>query len=122
MLGCKVFPDDTAHTAENINNETLSMPSGYGPDHKDLAIDGNCFTTDDGSGNTEQLGSINCFSHVTCPDHKISTVLTSTVISKTTTISDGRQSKPFYRYMLDLPTILILIDNLQGTGAILHPG
>ena len=89
------------------------MLSDYGLDHNDLAIDGNCFTTDDGSGNTGQLGIINCFSRVTCSDHKISTVLT-TVLSKTTTMSDGRRSKPFYRYMSDLPTILTLIDDCKG--------
>lgn len=112
-LGCKVFPDDAAHTAENIKNETLSILSEYGLDHNDLAIDGNCFTTDDGSGNTGQLGIINCFSRITCSDHKISTVL-CTVLSKTTIMRDGRRSKPFYRYMSDLPTILTLIDDCKG--------
>ena len=112
-LGCKEFPEDTAHTAENIKNETLSILSDYGLDHNNLAMDGNCFTTDDGSGNTGQLGIINCFSRVTCSDHKISTVI-GTVLNKTTTMSDGRRSKPFYRYMSDLPTTLTLIDDCKS--------
>jgi hypothetical protein len=78
---------------------TLSILSDDGLDHNDLAIDGNCFTTDDGSGNTGQLGIINCISRVTCSEHKISTVL-GTVLRKTTTTSDGirsaRVGSPYY--------------------------
>ena len=92
---------------------TLSILSDDGLDHNDLAIDGNCFTTDDGSGTTGQLGIINCISRVTCSDHKISTVL-GTVLRKTTTTSDGIRSMPFDRHVSDLPTILLLIDDYKG--------
>jgi hypothetical protein len=58
-------------------------------------------------------GIIKCFSRVTCSDHKISTVL-GTVLSKTTTMSNGIRSKPFYRYISDLPVILTLINDCKG--------
>jgi hAT family C-terminal dimerisation region/Hermes transposase DNA-binding domain len=110
-LGCKEFPDDKKHTAENIKDETLEMLAEYGLDN--LTADENCITTDDGPANIGRLGLINCFTRLTCSDHKLGTVVT-TVFNKTTQTVDGNKSKPFYRYIEDLPMTLLLVDDCKS--------
>jgi Hermes transposase DNA-binding domain len=112
-LHVKPLPD-AKHTAIMIKDQ---FRGGLKEFNLDAFEDSRFIVVSDSGPNCSATAGIRSdFDWHPCIDHKIATSLT-TVFNKTTSVTDGKRSAPFYRYLDTAPCLFQMIDDVKALVA-----